>query len=53
MIVIIRDRVKNAIVKGMTFDQIKGAKLTLDYDARYGSPDRFLDAVYKNLTPKK
>jgi cyclase len=53
MIVIIRDRVKNAIAKGLTFDQIKGAKLTLDYDARYGSPDRFLDAIYKNLTAKK
>lgn len=52
MTVIVRDRVKNAIAKGMTLEQIKAAKLTLDYDARYGSPDRFVEAVYKSLAAK-
>jgi hypothetical protein len=42
--------------KGMTLDQIKKAKLTLDYDGRYNPPgaavtaDAFLETVYKSLS---
>jgi hypothetical protein len=27
------------------------ARLTLDYDGIYGSPDAFIEAVYKSLRP--
>jgi glyoxylase-like metal-dependent hydrolase (beta-lactamase superfamily II) len=52
---IVRDRVEDAINKGMTVDQVKAAKLSLDYDARYGAStgpwttEMFIDAVYRSL----
>ena len=33
--------------------QIKAARPTLDYDGIYGSPDRFIDAVYQSLATSK
>jgi cyclase len=59
MVTIIRDRIQASIKKGMTLDQIKAARLTLDYDARYdaksgpGAAENFVEAVYKSLTAKK
>jgi cyclase len=59
MLTIIRDRVQDAIKKGQTVEQVKAAKLTRDYDARFGATtgpwttDMFVDAVYKTLTAKK
>ena len=61
MVTIIRDRIQNAIKKGMTLEQIKTAGLTKDYDARwsakqgFGTADNFVTSVYKSLTatPKK
>ena len=59
MVTIIRDRIQASIKKGMTLDQIKAARLTLDYDARYdaksgpGAAGSFVEAVYKSLTAKK
>jgi cyclase len=57
MVTIIRDRVRDAMKQGKTLDQIKAAKLTRDYDARYGkasgATDRFVEAVYKDLGAKK
>jgi cyclase len=56
MVTIIRDRVQDAVKRGMTLDQIKSAKFTLDYDARWGATsgawttDMFLDAMYKDLS---
>jgi cyclase len=38
MLVIIRDRVRDLATKGRTLDQIKAAKVTLDYDRRYSTP---------------
>ena len=57
MMTIMRDRVQGAIKKGMTLQQIKAAKLTLDYDPRFGrnpswTPDMFVEAIYHTLTPK-
>ena len=55
MVTIIRDRVKAAIEKGMTLEQVKAAKMTADYDPRYGATsgpwttDMFLEAVYTTL----
>jgi cyclase len=39
MLVIIRDRVQDLLMKGRTLDQIKAAKVTFDYDRRYSKPD--------------
>ncbi len=58
MVTIIRDRVKNLIGKGQTLAQVKAAKPTYEYDARWGSPtgswttDMFVEAVYKSLGGK-
>ena len=55
MVTIVRDRVQDAIKRGQTLDQVKAAKFTLDYDARWGgastswTSDMFIEAVYKDL----
>jgi len=54
MVTIIRDRVRDMKTRGMTLEQVKAAKVTADYDARYGSNrDAFLEAVYRTLGGKK
>jgi glyoxylase-like metal-dependent hydrolase (beta-lactamase superfamily II) len=59
MATILRDRIQDAIKKGMTLDQIKAAKITRDYDPLYNATEqainRFLDNSFKSLTaaPKK
>jgi cyclase len=60
MTTIIRDRIQDMVRKGMTLEQVKAAKPTLDYEPRYGSTtgfwttDMFIEAVYKSLkeTPR-
>jgi glyoxylase-like metal-dependent hydrolase (beta-lactamase superfamily II) len=58
MVTIIRDRLQDAIKRGMTLPQVKAARLTRDYDGRYGSTtgpwttDMFIEAVYKSLGGK-
>jgi len=57
MVTIIRDRVRAAAKKGMTLEQVKAAKLTIDYDGRFGrnpsyTPDMFIEAVYRSLNTK-
>ena len=37
MMTIIRDRVQDAIDKGMTLEQVKAARLVRDYEGRYGA----------------
>jgi hypothetical protein len=54
MLVMIRDRVQDAIKKNMTLEQVKRARLTIDFDGRYGldpawTPDMFIEAVYQSL----
>jgi len=55
MVTIVRDRVQDAIKRGQTLDQVKAAKFTLDYDARWGATsgpwttDMFIEAMYKDL----
>jgi glyoxylase-like metal-dependent hydrolase (beta-lactamase superfamily II) len=57
MVTIIRDRIQDAIKRGLTIEQVKAARLTKDYDPRYDVPswtkDQFVDAVYRSLTGKK
>jgi len=49
MVTIVRDRVQAMVKKGATLEQVKAAKLTADYDPRYGSGDAFVEAAYKSL----
>ena len=56
MLQIVSDRIKDMIAKKMTLEQVKAAKPTLDYDARYGSDTgpwttaMFIEAVYRDLS---
>jgi hypothetical protein len=50
MVTIVRDRIQDLIRKGMTLAQVKAAGPTMDYDGRYGSPDAFIEAMYRGLT---
>jgi len=52
MIVVIRDRILDMKKQGMTLQQVKAAKVTLDYDGIYGTPDKFIEAVYQTLDTK-
>ena len=55
MVSIIRDRMQDMIKRGMTLDQVKAARPTRDYDARYGrqtgawTTDMFVEAAYQSL----
>ena len=55
MVAIVRDRVQAMIKKGATLEQVKAARLTADYDTRYGAnagpwtTDMFVEAVYTSL----
>ena len=59
MLVMIRDRVRDLKKKGMTLQQVKAARPTLDFDGRFGSTtgpwttDMFVEAVFKSLAEKK
>jgi cyclase len=52
MVTIVRDRIQDMVKRGMTIEQVKAARPTLDYDARYGASDRFIEAVYNSLLGK-
>jgi hypothetical protein len=55
MVTIIRDRVQAMIEKGMTLEQVRTARPTLDYDGIYANPggawtaEMFLEAAYRDL----
>jgi glyoxylase-like metal-dependent hydrolase (beta-lactamase superfamily II) len=56
MVTIVRDRIQAMIKKGLTLQQVKAARPTLDYDPRYGATtggwttEMFVEAVYRSLT---
>jgi cyclase len=56
MVAIVTERIRDMVSKGMTLDQVKAARPTLDYDARYGrdsgpwTTSMFIEAVYRELT---
>jgi glyoxylase-like metal-dependent hydrolase (beta-lactamase superfamily II) len=56
MVTIIRDRMQEMVKKGMTLQQIKAARISLEYDGLYGTgtytTDMFLDAVYQGVGGK-
>jgi len=55
MLALIRDRVQAMITTGATLQQVQAARLTADYDDRYGATsgewttDMFVEAVYTSL----
>jgi glyoxylase-like metal-dependent hydrolase (beta-lactamase superfamily II) len=59
MLVIVRDRIADLIKKGMTLDQVKAARPSLDFDPRYGAPSgpsstaQFVETVFRDLSQKK
>jgi cyclase len=56
MLTIVRDRVQDAIKKGLTLEQVRAAALARDYDGRYGAAagpataSGFIETVYRSLT---
>jgi len=59
MLTMIRDRVQDLSRQGMTLEQVKAAKPTMDFDGRYGATtgpwttDMFVGAVYASLKEKQ
>jgi cyclase len=55
MVVIVRDRVQAMIKAGATLQQVKAARVTADYDTRYGAnagpwtTEMFVEAIYNGL----
>jgi cyclase len=55
MVTIIRDRIRDAVERGLTLEQTRAEQLTRDYDVRYGtrlgagSAAAFVEAAYKSL----
>lgn len=55
MVVIVRDRVQDMVKAGATLQQVKAARLTADYDTRYGAntgpwtTEMFVEAIYNGL----
>jgi len=54
MMIVIRDRVRDMIKRGMTLEQVKAAKPTMDYDPLFGREPggtaNFVTAVYRSLS---
>ena len=55
MVAILRDRIQDLKNRGMTLEQVKAAKPTMDYDGLYGSDtghwttSMFIEAAYRTL----
>jgi cyclase len=58
MMTIVRDRIQDMIRRKMTLEQVKAARPTLDFDARYGSDTgpwttaMFVEAAFRTLSPQ-
>ena len=56
MVTIVRDRIQDGVKRGLTRDQVKAGKPTLDYDLHFGSDTgfgttaQFIEAIYKDLS---
>ena len=55
MLTIVRDRIREYVKRGMTLEEVRAKKPTLDFDARYGidaefwSTARFIETIYNEL----
>jgi glyoxylase-like metal-dependent hydrolase (beta-lactamase superfamily II) len=56
MLVMVRDRIQDAVKKGRTLEQIKADRPTIDFDGVFGASsgfwttDMFIEAVYRSVT---
>jgi hypothetical protein len=54
MLVIVRDRIRAMAEDGMTLEQVKAARPTMDYDGRYDAPaspaGTFIEAIYREVS---
>jgi glyoxylase-like metal-dependent hydrolase (beta-lactamase superfamily II) len=58
MVTIIRDRIRAMVEKGLSLEQVKRAKPTMDYDGLFEkqsdwTSDMFIDAIYRDLRRSK
>ncbi|MEM1320663.1 MAG: hypothetical protein AAGG75_10435 [Bacteroidota bacterium] len=57
MLMVIRDRVKQAIASGLTFEEIQASNLSKDYDDTWGTgfikPETLMSILYSDLERKK
>jgi len=59
MATIVRDRVRDAIGRKMSLEQMKAARLVRDYEGRFGASqgtwttDAFIEAAYRSLSPAR
>jgi len=59
MLTMVRDRVRDLKKKGMTLEQVKAARPTMDFDVRYGASTgpwttaMFVEAVYQSLEERR
>ena len=55
MLIVIRDRINAMLKSGATLEQVQAARLTADYDDRYGAntgpwtTNMFVEAIYTSL----
>lgn len=49
MVIDVGDKVSELVGQGMTYEQVSAAGTTAPYEAKWGSPERFLTAVYEEL----
>jgi glyoxylase-like metal-dependent hydrolase (beta-lactamase superfamily II) len=58
MVTIVRDRIREYVKRGMTLEQVRGKKPTLDFDPRYGTDTgfwttaMFVEAIYREMGGK-
>jgi glyoxylase-like metal-dependent hydrolase (beta-lactamase superfamily II) len=56
---IIRDRIQDLVAKGMSLDQVRAARPTFEWDARYGlktgewTTDLFVEAAFRDLSESR
>ena len=59
MVVIVRDRIRDMVKRGLTLEQVKAARPTIDYDLRYGADSgpwttaMFVEAIYDEMKATK
>ena len=59
MATIVHDRVRDAISRKMSLEQVKAARLVRDYEGRFGASqgawttDAFIEAAYRSLSPAR
>lgn len=49
MVIDVGNKVSELVDQGMTYQQVSAAGTTAPYEAKWGSPERFLTAVYEEL----